>query len=173
MKKYITILFALFFFKQGIAQTSSKDAKHAEIVKIMKTLAYLGTAQALSEKDSVRTFSLKLKLKKNKGSAFVSDILFTDSIGYTLFPNINRMKTLKYDLLVGKGEEVTLLIPILVFNSSKNIRNPEIRDIQFSLNSFKSAVLSLFYPDTLQERVTIFPVFYMYSDKLSCGSMLN
>lgn len=164
MKKKIILIFILFslfcFSEQCIAQ-SIDNASESDFVKEMsKFLASQHDIAALKSKKDVYTFNLRITIKRIGKSVNVSNILFTDSIGYKVFPNHLLLKKLNYNKLGFKnGAATTLVLPILILNNPKSGQNPYDKTISLSNNSLTKIVSELLYPDILQKNITMFPLF--------------
>ncbi|TCO27302.1 hypothetical protein EV200_103637 [Pedobacter psychrotolerans] len=154
------LLSILCFSEQGIAQSSQNNGKSEFVNEMSKFLGRQYDISFLKSKKDVYTLNLRIKVQKKGKSINVSDILFTDSLGYKVFPNYLQLKKMDYSKLVIKdGSTITLIIPILILNNAKAGQNPSENNISLSNNSLINMLSALLYPDILQKNITMFPLF--------------
>lgn len=148
--KYLIIIrtcFILFFLSSTISSFSQPSTgvsrQKDRVLKTIDSIFIKGFTQNVL-KDSVAIYAINFKLeitRNKKGNAMVKEINVNDSLGYRLFPSYKRLYTINYKALLGSKEKITLLIPVLIANTSSEKRidkkpdgNPLI-DMQAALNA--------------------------------------
>lgn len=154
-----TLLFSLFCFaNQIMAQSVSMKEQNEIVNKVTKILGNQSDISTLLGKSDIYTFNIKIKLERKGKTAIIKQIFMTDSVGYRVFPNYNKIKSLNFRPFLTSANSINLIIPVLIRNKVERGSDTVIRPFNLNGNSLQSIFTSLLYPNILQQNVTIFPL---------------
>lgn len=124
MNKNIKLLIVIFFLTIPIlsfSQVSTNTNKQKDrVLKTIDSIVIRSFNQNLL-KDSIALYAINFTVKvtrDKKGSARVLEVKANDSLAYELFPAYKKLYSINYNSLLGARQKITLLIPILISNTS-------------------------------------------------------
>ncbi|MFC1225580.1 hypothetical protein ACFE6N_17355 [Pedobacter sp. BG31] len=142
MKNYFNTLLLVIIL--GLTPLFSNAQKTSSIPdwerKIHKVLANDKSHAVIKDSIALYCFNVKLEIVKNKtGKPEIGRMVASDNLFYKIFPNYNELKTIDYRTLLGVKRQATLVIPVIIYNTSKTASSKYNRQGEVALISLETA----------------------------------
>lgn len=131
------IILGLFPLFSSAQQTSSVPDWER---KINKVLANDKSHAVIKDSVALYTFNVKLEIVKNKnGKTATSGMIASDDLFYKVFPNYKELNNIDYSSLLSIRKKVTLVIPVIIYNTSATGTSQYNRQDKTALISLETA----------------------------------
>jgi hypothetical protein len=162
--KFLIVILLLSIPVLSFSQVLNNAGKQKD--RVLKTIdsIFVSSFNQSLLKDSVAFYAINFTVKvakDKKGRARVSEVKANDSLAYELFPAYKRLHSIDYNSLLGAKQKITLLIPVLISNTSPEQRiykKPDgspLIDMAAALNAIYALTSDMPYNNKLDGEVAL------------------